>query len=74
VSVTVVARSPERDATVFEGSVPTAGNRPAVAGPVGYRRQLFGTTAATINLDARAPHFPTYSADGGADRFNVGGG
>jgi type IV pilus assembly protein PilW len=74
VSVTVVARSPERDATVFEGSVPAAGNRPAVAGPVGYRRQLFGTTAATINLDARAPHFPTYSADGGADRFNVGGG
>jgi type IV pilus assembly protein PilW len=74
VSVWVVARSPEVDSQLFEAMVPAAANRPAVAGPTGYRRQLFGTTATTPNLDARAPHFPTYSADGGADRFNVGGG
>ena len=74
VAVSVVVRTPEADSRVFESTIPAAGNRPAVAGPIGFRRQVFQTSAATRNLDARGPYFPTYSTNGGADHLNVGGG
>jgi type IV pilus assembly protein PilW len=76
VRVSLVVRSPEPDASfgaAAEATVPAAGNRPAVAGPGGYRRYRFDTTVATPNLDVRAPYFPTYSAVP-ADRLNVDGG
>ncbi len=74
VAVNVTVRTPEADARVFDFTIPAAANRPAIAGPIGHRRQLFQTSAATRNLDARGPYFPTYSTTGGADHLNVGGG
>ncbi len=44
------------------------------AGPAGYRRLLVETSAAVRNLDSRTPFMPPYSAKGGADGLNVGGG
>ena len=73
VTISVVARSPEPDLRVPDASLPAAGNRDVRAGPPNYRRQLFETTAAVRNTDARAPFFPVYSTTG-MDRFNVGGG
>ena len=74
VAVSVVVRSPQADPQVFESAIPAAGNRPPATGPVGFRRQLFETTSATRNLDARGPYFPTYSTNSGADHLNLGGG
>ena len=74
VALTVVVRSPEADPRVFETVIPAAANRPTVAGPLGFRRQVFQTSAATRNLDARGPHFPTYSTNAGVDHLNLGGG
>ena len=74
VAVAVTVRTPEADSRVFESTIPAAANRPAVAGPIGYRRQVFQSSAATRNPDARGPYFPTYSTNGGADQLNVGGG
>jgi hypothetical protein len=73
VAVSIVARSPQADPRVFDSTIPAAGNRPATAGPVGFRRQLFETTAATRNLDTRGPYFPSYSTNA-SDQLNVGGG
>ena len=73
VAVSLVARSTTTDSKNFEATVPAAGNRDAAAGPIGHRRQLFETTVATQNLDARGPHFPTYSV-APTDRFSAGGG
>jgi type IV pilus assembly protein PilW len=73
VGVSLVARMPQGDDQVADATIPAARNRPAVAGPPGYRRQLFETTAATRNLAARGPYFPSYSTSG-TDRLNVGGG
>ena len=73
-AVALTVRTPEADARVFDATVPASANRPAIAGPVGYRRQVFQSSAATRNLDARGPYFPTYSTTGGADHLNVGGG
>jgi type IV pilus assembly protein PilW len=73
VAVSLVARSTNPDSTNFEAAVPAAGNRDVATGPVGHRRQLFETTVATQNLDARGPHFPTYSV-APTDRFSAGGG
>jgi type IV pilus assembly protein PilW len=74
VAISVVARSPDSDSRVFESAIPAAANRPTTTGPVGFRRQLFQTSAATRNLDSRGPYFPTYSTNGGADHLNLGGG
>ncbi|HQR29047.1 MAG TPA: PilW family protein, partial [Anaeromyxobacteraceae bacterium] len=74
VAVSVVARSPQAEDGVFDFAIPATRNRPVTTGPVGHRRQLFETTAATRNLDARGPSFPVYSTNSGADRLNVGGG
>ena len=74
VAVSVVARSPQAEDGVFDSAIPATRNRRATVGPEGHRRQLFETTAATRNLDARGPSFPVYSTNSGADRLNVGGG
>jgi type IV pilus assembly protein PilW len=74
VRVSLVVRSAEADTTINDPAiVPVTGNRPDVAGPPNYRRARFDTSAATPNLDVRAPFFPSYSA-GAADHLNVGGG
>jgi type IV pilus assembly protein PilW len=73
VAVSLVARMPQGDDAVFDSLIPAARNRPSLAGPVGYRRQLFETTTATRNLAARGPYFPSYSTSS-TDRLNVGGG
>jgi hypothetical protein len=73
VAVSLVARMPQGDDAVYDSLIPAARNRPSLAGPVGFRRQLFETTTATRNLAARAPYFPSYSTSG-TDRLNVGGG
>jgi type IV pilus assembly protein PilW len=74
VRVSLVVRSAEADIRITDPAVvPAAGNRPDVAGPPNYRRARFDTSAATPNLDVRAPFFPSYSA-GAGDRLNVGGG
>jgi len=77
VRVAIVVRSPSVDPDMLgvaaDTILPAAGNRAAVAGPVGYRRALFETSAPIRNLDARAPYFPTYTATG-TDQLNVGGG
>lgn len=74
VAVSLTVRTPQADPRVFDATIPAAANRPAVAGPIGFRRQVFQTSAATRNLDARGPYFPTYSTSAGADHLNVGGG
>jgi hypothetical protein len=74
VRVTVIARSAEPDDLVVEPAVvPAVANRPALPGPPNYRRLRFDTSAATPNLDVRAPFFPSYSASP-TDHLNVGGG
>jgi prepilin-type N-terminal cleavage/methylation domain-containing protein len=73
VVVSVLGRTTMPNSKVFDATMPAAGNRDVAAGPAGYIRQLFETTVATQNLDARGPHFPTYSATS-SDRFSVGGG
>jgi type IV pilus assembly protein PilW len=78
VQVSVVVRNPSTDpmmVSAADRTIPAAGNRPAVTdAPVGYRRLLVETTAATRNLDSRAPFTPPYSSNSGADGLNVGGG
>ncbi len=74
VAASIVVRSPAQDPTVFDSAIPAAANRPTLTGPIGFRRQAFQTTAATRNLDARGPYFPTYSTTAGADHLNVSGG
>jgi type IV pilus assembly protein PilW len=74
VAASIVVRSPAQDPLVFDSAIPAAANRPTLTGPIGFRRQTFQTTAATRNLDARGPYFPTYSTTSGADYLNVGGG
>jgi type IV pilus assembly protein PilW len=73
VRVSTVVRSPNPDPDQTVGSVPAAGNRPAVsAGDPGYRRMVFETSVATPNMESRAPYFPTIVP---ADNvLNVGGG
>jgi hypothetical protein len=74
--VAIVVRTPDVDFTRSDPALqvlPAAGNRAALNGPPGYRRQFFQTTAVTPNLDVRAPFYPTYSV-GSTDRLNVGGG
>jgi hypothetical protein len=68
-----MARSSEPRADVPDATVPAAANRPAVDGAPHHRRQVFRTTAAVRNTDARAPLFPVYSTTSG-DHFNVSGG
>jgi type IV pilus assembly protein PilW len=76
VAASIVVRSPAQDPLVFDSAIPATANRPTLTGPIGFRRQTFQTTAATRNLDARGPYFPTYSTSTtpGADYLNVGGG
>ncbi len=74
VRVFVVVRPPTADLKVADAIVPTAANRPAMPGLPGYRRLVVSTTVVLPNLDARAPFFPTYSSNGGADNLNLGGG
>jgi hypothetical protein len=73
VTVSLVARSANADPKILDTALPAAGNRDVATGPAGYRRQLFETTVATQNLDARGPQFPTYSV-APTDRFSAGGG
>lgn len=76
VRVDVVVRNPDLDIRLGsdqDRTLPAAANRAALLGPTGYRRARFETTAATPNLDVRAPYFPTYSTSS-ADHLNVGGG
>ncbi|HET9597338.1 MAG TPA: prepilin-type N-terminal cleavage/methylation domain-containing protein [Anaeromyxobacteraceae bacterium] len=75
VEVAVVARSPEPDTRILDAAIPPSMNRDptSLAAPAGHRRQLFQTTAAVRNTDARAPYFPVYSTSAG-DHYNVGGG
>jgi type IV pilus assembly protein PilW len=76
VRVSIVVRTPEADLSLTDPALralPAAGNRSAVNGPPGHRRLFFQTTAATPNLDVRAPFYPTYSVTS-TDRLNVGGG
>ncbi len=78
VRVSVVVRNPAFEAqwsNPDDRTLPAAGNRGAVTdAPTGYRRLLVETTAATRNLDSRAPFTPPYSSNNGADGLNVGGG
>ena len=73
VAVSLVVRSPELHLEVPDATIPAAGNRGVTAAPPYYRRQLFETTAAVRNTDARAPYFPVYTTLPG-DQYNVGGG
>ena len=77
VRASIVVRTPTPDAQLVGAeyqTVPAAANRPAVAGDPGYRRIVVETTEATRNVDSRAPYFPAYSTNNGADGMNVGGG
>ncbi len=74
VRVSLVARSADTDPAVRDQTVPVASNRPGLPGLPNYRRMLFETTIAVQNMDARAPYFPTYTSNGGADNLNIGGG
>jgi type IV pilus assembly protein PilW len=82
VRMAVVVRTPTSDPNLLTdgaATVPAAGNRASFQGPTGYRRTLFETSSAIRNLDARAPYFPTYTADAPnystrTDQLNVGGG
>jgi hypothetical protein len=60
VRVAITVRSPRLDVGVADAAVPAALNRPALAGPSGYRRMVFETTAYTFNLGTSFPVFPTY--------------
>lgn len=76
VQVALVVRTAEPDLTLSPltdpAEVPAALNRPAVAGPAGYRRMVLQTSVAVRNLDSRAPYYPYYGT--GTDQLNVGGG
>jgi type IV pilus assembly protein PilW len=73
VIVAVVVRSAERDVLLPDAAtLPAALNRPAQAGPDGYRRLLLQTSVTVRNLDSRAPYYPVYGT--GTDQLNVGGG
>jgi len=72
VGVTLVVRSPNPDPNSTDTTVPAAGNRPAAAGQVGYRRTIFQTGVAVPNLGSYAPFFPTLG--NAASQLNVGGG
>lgn len=87
VRIAVVARTPVADiqlqndvnvanvGSVSGGSlIPAAGNRPVQVGDVGYHRLMIETTEVVRNLDSRAPYYPFYSTNNGADGLNVGGG
>jgi hypothetical protein len=87
VRIAVVARTPVSDirlqndvnvanvGSVSGGSlIPAAGNRPVQVGDVGYHRLMIETTEVVRNLDSRAPYYPFYSTNAGADGLNVGGG
>jgi len=74
VRVFVVVRPPTADIKVPDAVVPGAANRPDLPGLPGYRRLVVSTTVVLPNLDARAPFFPSYSSNGGADNLNLGGG
>jgi hypothetical protein len=72
VRVSVVIRTPTQDRTIQDAIVPATGNRPDIAGPLGYRRLRFETTVQVPNLDARKPYYPFHSQVAG-DHLNVGG-
>jgi hypothetical protein len=74
VEVSAVVRAPTiSDTTTAERTtIPAAGNRPALVNQPAYRRFLIQSTAATRNLDARAPYFPTWAP--GSPNLNLGGG
>jgi type IV pilus assembly protein PilW len=78
VRVSVVVRSSTPDirlAPAASSTVPAAANRAEITdAPSGYRRLLVETTEALRNLDSRAPYFPAYSTNAGADGLNLGGG
>jgi type IV pilus assembly protein PilW len=78
VRVSVVVRSSTPDirlAPAASSTVPAAANRAEITdAPSGYRRLLVETTEALRNLDSRAPYFPAYSTNAGADGLNIGGG
>ena len=76
VQVSIVIRTPAYDSRLngqMDMTLPAEGNRPALLGPAGYRRQVYETTVATPNLDARASYFPAYSTSP-TDLLDVGGG
>ena len=74
VRVAMVVRSQRADPAVFDDTVPAAGNRPAVAGEVGFRRMVFESTLRAHNMETRLPLFPVYARDSGFAGSNVGGG
>ena len=78
IRVSVVVRSSASDiklAPVGSSTIPAALNRAQITtAPAGYRRLRVETTEAIRNLDSRAPYFPAYSTNGGADGMNLGGG
>jgi prepilin-type N-terminal cleavage/methylation domain-containing protein len=73
VRVGIVTRSSQADTTLSNTySVPALLNRPSLVGVPGFRRQVFETTIAVRNLDARAPYFPIWDTLTG--NLNAGGG
>jgi type IV pilus assembly protein PilW len=78
VRASVVVRTPNYTPEFTNASdltIPATANRAANAsGSPGYRRVVVETTAATRNLNSRAPFMPPYSTNNGADGLNVGGG
>jgi hypothetical protein len=73
VRVGLVTRGAQADTTLSNTStIPALLNRPALVAEPGFRRQVFETTIAVRNLDARAPYFPIWDTLTG--NLNVGGG
>jgi Tfp pilus assembly protein PilV len=73
VQVALVVRTPEPDLSLANtAQIPAALNRPALAGPDGFRRMVLQTSVAARNLDSRAPYYPYHGI--GTDQLNVGGG
>jgi type IV pilus assembly protein PilW len=76
VRVAIVVRSPEPDityATLADRTLPAAGNRPDLLGPVNYRRMRFESTVVVYNMQSRYLAYPMVNTAGGRG-FNVGGG
>jgi type IV pilus assembly protein PilW len=87
VRIAVVARTPGSDIRLQDSAnlanvrsltvgnqIPAAGNRPAMIGDSNHHRVMIETTEVVRNLDSRAPYYPFYSTNNGADGLNVGGG
>ncbi len=74
VVVRIASADPKLGSAEFR-TIPAAANRAAnTNADQGFRRLLVETTEATRNVDSRAPYFPAYSTNNGADGLNVGGG